>query len=80
MKYSLALIASFLAGYGAASLGMDTFRRRYTLDEMSTEQVKSRTEVASNVVKLTPREEASLRSLVRWQVDPELLREENAGA
>ena len=47
---------------------------------MSVDEVKSRTEVVSNVVKLTPREEATLRSFVSWQVDPELMDPENAGA
>jgi len=78
--YAAGMVVSFLAGYGAASLGVDQMRRRYVLEEMSVDEVKTRTEVVPNVVKLTPREEATLRSFVSWQVDPEFLDPEKAGA
>ena len=81
--YALGMLLSFFAGYGAASLGIlgiNATRRRYVLEEMSADEVKSRTEVVPNVVKLTPREEATLRSFVSWQVDPDLLDPEKAGA
>jgi len=85
MKYSLALIASFLAGYGAALLGRQ-------VEEMSPREVERRTRPEPNVVRLTPREELSLRGFLggveritvqgheRLYDDPEYLNPDKAGA